>query len=302
MKYLSNMVLSDLYAELTVSLIIPTRNAAPVLEDCLKSIASQSYPHIEVIIVDNYSTDETREIGKRYGGKVFVGGPPPPHNDFFTAPIQRKMGAKHASGHFLFFVDADMILDKELIRECVRRCVQGVDVVMIPEISFGEGFWSKCKISERRCYFNQSFGDQIIQASRFIKRSVYESIGGWDEDVGSLDDWDITARLRARGFRFSRSGHHILHNEGRLTLRRLALKKYKMGKGANPSRYLSSGGKSFTMIIEQLTPFRIFTLLRKLPNINSNVLEIFGIILMKIIEGLAFLLGLAVSKLPRLTR
>jgi len=276
--------------------VIPTRNAASTLETCLRSIGLQSYLDIEVIIADNYSKDETREIGEKYGGKVILCGPPPPYNDFFTAPVQRKLGAMYASGNFLFFVDADMILERELIEECVKRCLSGTDAMVIPEISFGEGFWSRCKIYERACYFDRLFSDQIIQSCRFIKRSAYKSIGGWHGDVGGLDDWDITVRLRALGFRLSRTDRHIFHNEGHLTLSMLALKKYNMGKGASPSKYLSSGGKTFGMITEQLTPFRIFMLLKRLPKINKSITGILGVALMKTVEGLAFVAGLAASK------
>lgn len=279
-----------------ISVVIPTRNAASTLDACMRSVVSQSHPKIEVIIADNYSVDKTREIGKEYGAKVILCGPPPPLNNFFTAPIQRSLGATHAFGDFLFFVDADMVLERELIEECVEKCFGGADAIGIPEISFGEGFWSRCKTSERSCYFDRLFSDQNIQASRFIRRSVYESIGGWDKDVGFLDDWDITTRLRASGFRISRSDHHILHNEGRQTLRRITLKKYNFGKSADLSRYLSSGGKTFRMTLEQLTPFRIFTLLRRLPKINKNITEIVGVALMKTVEGLAFIAGLTVSK------
>jgi glycosyltransferase involved in cell wall biosynthesis len=94
-----------------VSVIIPTRNAAGTLRACLMSIKMQSYSSVEVIIVDNYSKDETRRIGEEYNAKVMICGPPPPFNDFFTAPVQRRIGAMHASGDFLFFVDADMILE-----------------------------------------------------------------------------------------------------------------------------------------------------------------------------------------------
>ena len=49
-----------------VSIIVPTYNSASTLETCLASLKSQSYPNIEIIIVDNYSTDDTLNIAKKY--------------------------------------------------------------------------------------------------------------------------------------------------------------------------------------------------------------------------------------------
>ena len=282
-----------------VSIIIPTRNAADTLEACLKSIKSQDYPSVEIIIADNYSKDGTREIGKKYGAKVVVCGPPPPHNNFFTAPIQRAIGATHASGEFLLFIDADMILEKGLIRECVEKCLKEADAIAIPEISFGEGFWSECKVLERTCYFHPLFKDQIIQACRFFKRSVYEVIGGWRKDVGFLDDWDITARLRASGFKMRMSKHHIYHNEGRQTLKKIALKKYNFGKGANFSAYLSSSKSGLKTILHQLTPFRILSILIRLPKVSRNLINIIGVVLMKSVEGLALIIGVISKALMR---
>jgi glycosyltransferase involved in cell wall biosynthesis len=279
-----------------VSIIIPTRNAAGTLEACLKSIKMQSYSNVEVIITDNYSKDETREIGREHGAKVMICGPRPPHNNFFTAPTQRRIGAQHATGDFLFFVDADMVLEQKLIKECLEKCIDGADAIAIPEVSFGNGFWSECKIAERKCYFEQSLSDQTIQACRFIERSAYESVGGWNESVGCFDDWDITMELRKHGFKIRLSDNRIFHNEGYLKLSKIIRKKYNMGKGANFLNYLSSGGKSFGTVSNQLTPLRIVRLLWKLPKVSRKISVIFGVVFMKLVEGIAFIVGLASSK------
>lgn len=208
-----------------VSIIIPTRNASEVLGDCLEAIRSQSYQNLEIIVVDNYSSDGTPQIAEQYGANIITAGPPPPHNNFFTAPIQRRVGADHAKGAFLFFVDADMILSRGLLEECVKECKNGVIAITIAEISFGTGFWAKCKEIERACYMN----DPRIEAPRFIRRSAYTLVGGWNESAGAFDDWDLAARLRARNLRIGYNmNNYILHHEGHLTLRSLFFKKYRM--------------------------------------------------------------------------
>jgi probable beta-1,3-galactosyltransferase len=54
-----------------VSVIIPTYNSSRTLEKCLKSIKNQTYKNIEIIVVDNNSIDNTKEIAKKYTGKVY---------------------------------------------------------------------------------------------------------------------------------------------------------------------------------------------------------------------------------------
>jgi glycosyltransferase involved in cell wall biosynthesis len=54
-----------------VSIVIPTKNSARTLEKCLVSIKNQAYENIEIIVVDNYSTDGTYEIAGKYTTKVF---------------------------------------------------------------------------------------------------------------------------------------------------------------------------------------------------------------------------------------
>lgn len=286
-----------------VSIVIPTRNAALTLGACLTSLKSQSYSNLEIVITDNYSLDETRDIGKKSGARIIVCGPPPPDNRFFTAPIQRKIGAEYASGDFLFFVDADMVLESELVEECIEKCSEEeADAVAIPEISFGEGFWSRCKILERACYFCHKI-DENIQAARFVERTAYESVGGWEEDVGGFDDWDITARLKAQGYKISYTSHRIFHNERQLTVRRIVSKKYNIGKGVSFSKYLSKSREaSFKRITIQLTPLRILVLLSRLASFSKNISDMLGVIFMKMIEGAAFFLGCFVSTLERKRR
>jgi glycosyltransferase involved in cell wall biosynthesis len=58
-----------------VSVIVPTKNSSSTLVKCLDSIINQTYRNIEIIIVDNYSADSTRDIAMHYTDKVFTLGP-----------------------------------------------------------------------------------------------------------------------------------------------------------------------------------------------------------------------------------
>lgn len=201
-----------------VSIIITTKNEARCIEDLLESIQKQSYSCIEIILVDNHSTDLTREVSKRYTPHIFTKGP--------ERSTQRNFGASKANGVYLLFLDADMTLGTSVIAECILK-MQGKNVaaVIIPEISFGTTFWAKVKAFERSFYV----GDDGIEAARFFRKSVFQSAGGFDEEITGPEDWELSDRVRGR-YSISRIKSHILHNEGSLGFFELMKKKYYYGK------------------------------------------------------------------------
>lgn len=89
----------------TISVVIPTFNEEKNIGRCLESIFRQSYPHdkLEVIVVDDKSTDKTVEIARRFPVKVIVSGKK--HGE-----ISKMIGFKKATGEFAIYLDADVEL------------------------------------------------------------------------------------------------------------------------------------------------------------------------------------------------
>jgi arabinofuranan 3-O-arabinosyltransferase len=101
--------------------------------------------------------------------------------------------------------------------------------VVIPEVSFGEGYWTACKALERSCYI----GDDTIEAARFFTRAAFDAAGGFDESIpAGPEDWDIHERVRGEGVRVGRTAARIWHDEGRLTLRQTMRTKFYYGTSA----------------------------------------------------------------------
>ena len=172
-----------------VSIVIPTRNSAKILENCLKSIKKQAYPNVEIIIADGKSSDNVREIAKKYDCRFFLYNPKI-REIFFDAPHKINYGASKAKGYFMYWLDADMELTKNLIRDAVSACEKGAGAVIIPEDSFGVGIWAAAKQLERRCYW----GDDTVESPRFFKKKVWNDVGGLEnikEELKEAVEWPL---------------------------------------------------------------------------------------------------------------
>src|SRR5690242_11687415 len=109
-----------------VSIIITTKNEENVIENLLKTVKAQTYKDIEVIVVDNNSKDSTKEIAKKFTKLVFDKGP--------ERSAQRNFGAGKATGTYLLFLDADMELEEDVVKQCVEVIAkEKVGGVIIPE-------------------------------------------------------------------------------------------------------------------------------------------------------------------------
>lgn len=202
-----------------VSIIITTKNSARTLEKCLISVKNQSYENIELIIVDNGSTDTTKEIARRFTDKVFDFGP--------ERSAQRNFGAKEAKGEYLLIHDSDIYFHKDSVSECVDLMKKNdCQAIILPEKSIGEGFWAKVKAFERSFYVDNDY----IEAARFFNRERYFEIGGHDENLTGPEDWELTVRMRKLGYKICRAKFFLEHDEGKLSLFGSVKKKKYYGK------------------------------------------------------------------------
>ncbi len=209
-----------------VSIVIPTKNSAEFLEATLRSIQKQRYKPIEILIIDGNSTDNTFPLAKKYHSKVFAYAPTM-RAGTFDAPFKRNYGVRKAKGTYVYCVDADMELQPDVVGQAVRLCEGGNAAVIVPEDSIGVGLWARAKKLERRCYW----GDDLIESPRFFRKQAWEEVGGVDESlVSGRDDGDLHQKILEHGYTVGRTKDMVLHNEGKLTVKRLFFKKVMYGK------------------------------------------------------------------------
>ncbi|MEI7792469.1 MAG: glycosyltransferase [Candidatus Berkelbacteria bacterium] len=225
-----------------VSIIIPTKNSAEYLSRCLKSVRNQTYKNIEIILVDQNSTDNTVDIAKKFDCHIFCINANERCDQF-------NFGVKKSTGQYIYIIGSDFVLDAQVVEQAVAKCeIEGYDALYIhntsdPTISV----WSKIRKFERDMYR----GDDLNVAARFFKRDVYVKLGGYDEKLVAAEDYDLHNRLIKAGYKVTTIEAEETHIGEPKTIKEVFDKHYYYGKtlGQFMAKNEEVGAK-------QLTPIR----------------------------------------------
>lgn len=173
-----------------ISIIIACKNNSEYIEKCLESVKNQTYKNWELIIVDNYSTDGTFDIAKKYTNKVFQIGP--------ERSTQFNFGFSKSSGELIYRIGAEFLLDSDVLEKCLKKIEKGYDALAIHNRSIGNSIWARVRYLERESYRN----DKDIVAVRFMKREVFKNVGMFDETMVAGEDFDLHNRIVRAGYKW----------------------------------------------------------------------------------------------------
>ena len=221
-----------------VSVIIPTYNSAHFLPTTLDSVIAQTYKNLEVVIVDDGSTDETKEVVSKYSSCMNLKYIIQPHSGGPSRP--RNRGIKESSGDFISLFDSDDIMLKDKVERAIRFLTRfrHIGLVFTDFVNFDEetGFSSrrflhaysrflaidkeegqkKCYIISRTSAFETLFYENYIATpSVVIPRDVLSEVGYFNDHVTSGDDRDMWFRISRKydiGFIDMVSFHRRVHN------------------------------------------------------------------------------------------
>lgn len=246
----------------------------------------QTYKNLEVIVVDNCSTDRTGLIAHRYGARVYVRGP--------ERGAQVNFGVRKARGKYVYRVDGDFILQSGVISEAVESCEKsGYDAVVIhntsdPTISF----WARVRKMERDCYKN----DESNVAARFWNRRVFSILFGFEETLVAGDDYDFHNKLVESGFRIGRIEAHEVHLGEPKNIAEVFQKHYYYGKSI--SRFVRRNPRR---AVVQLSPFRR-AFVRGVPNLLGDPTVALGFVIYQSVRYVAATIGMTVARLDELLK
>lgn len=178
-----------------ISVIIPTYNEEATIHYCLESLFKQKDSDFEVIVVDDGSTDNPiRQLAEKNKNLRYF------EQDHKGPGSARNLGAKHAQGDILVFVDADMIFDQNFLFELTKpikdKLTKGT-FTKSEYVSNWDNVWAKC------WNYNQGIKEKIripkeypntAPVFRAILKSEFERVKGFDS-IGYTDDWTLSRKL-----------------------------------------------------------------------------------------------------------
>jgi len=178
-----------------VSIIIPCFNVSDFIEDCIKSALNQSYGHIELICIDNGSTDGTLEILKRYEaeGKVQLLIQP-----IKGAPAARNMGWKASQGEWIQFLDADDLLEPNKISHQIKLVMHSPDTALVVgdylKVDLDTGVEIEFKADQEVWKGLLQNGLGITSANLF-RKDLVQKVNGFDTTLRSSQEYDLMLRI-----------------------------------------------------------------------------------------------------------
>ena len=138
-----------------VSVIVPVYNSIGCLERCVRSLCAQTYTNLEILLIDDGSTDGTGELCERLAAdeRILVR-----HKENGGASSARNLGLSLASGEYIGFVDSDDYVDAYVYGELARALEEG----KYPVRRFPETRWTKREDGCRMCAFRRKRSDSVI--------------------------------------------------------------------------------------------------------------------------------------------
>lgn len=249
-----------------ISIVIPVYNNASRLHKCLDSIKNQNYPlhKVELIIIDNESTDGSDEIAKKFADKFIV------QNDQKNPYISRNIGIKMAKGDIIVLLDSTCVASTNWLSSGTNLILAGADVVagkVIFEISknydLGELFDSLYNINNKR---NVEKNGTAKGLNLFCKRAVFDKIGLFPGKSRSGEDVLWTKTVSRSGLNLMYCDEAAVSYPSRNT-GQLLKKQWRVGRG-QPYIWASEGNllkKAIIEITKKLfppNPFEILTRIR----------------------------------------
>lgn len=231
-RYRTMTLRKDAYSTLPdpmplVSVIVPARNEEKTIGKCLISLIEQDYPNIEIIAVNDNSTDRTaaiiEDIREKDTRVQLVDGEDLPPG-WMGKNFAVYQGVQHAKGEYLLFVDADEWFNPRCISRTICYALEhGSDLLILMPGAVRKGFWERLifpvytqitwstlpfsLLEDNRSHANLGGGPYLL-----FKREAYEDIGGHERIRGEIvEDMMLVRAIKKSGLKLSYLfGHELL--------------------------------------------------------------------------------------------
>lgn len=200
-----------------ISVCVPARNEERNIDACVEALLAQTYPNLEIIVVNDHSTDATPEIIERYARqddrlRIVTGADLP--QGWAGKPHALYQAAAAAHGEWLCFVDADTFLAPQALASCYARAIETrADLFTILTFQIMGTFWEKTVLPLVMTALSTGFSPRRVNDPKrkdaiangqfiLIKRSVYDAIGGHERIKDQIvEDKAISEQVKWNGYR-----------------------------------------------------------------------------------------------------
>lgn len=185
-----------------VSVIIPTYNRGDLISDTIDSVLAQSFQDFEILVVDDGSTDNTREVLKKYAGKITY------LNIVHTGlpAAARNAGLKQAKGKYVAFLDSDDIwMPEKLAKQvAVLENYPEIDLVCSNAYIYRENeeqkkelYLKDVQVKNGNVFARLLKDNFIINSSVLVRRSAIDRTGAFSEnpELRALEDYDLWLKI-----------------------------------------------------------------------------------------------------------
>ena len=179
-----------------VSVVIPAHNQGSYVGDAIGSALAQTYSTLEVIVVDDGSTDDTRARLAPYGRQLRC-----VRQDWMGLSAARNVGIRHANGEWIALLDADDLWHPEKLEVQLRSASRLGEVAMVgspaasPEMPETLAPEPEARLLEVKDFLSWT---PLGPSSALLRRACLEEVGPFDESLTAVEDRDMWLRIAAR--------------------------------------------------------------------------------------------------------
>lgn len=186
----------------TVSVVIPVFDSERFLAEAIESVFAQRHAPLEVIVVDDGSTDETPDVAGRYGDAIRYY-----RQENRGTPAARNRGVELATGELIAFLDADDLYSPDKLALQLPRLEARPDTEIV--LGFRQYYMLEDDGTGFRKHMEPMMALQL--ACGLFRASVFSRIGPFDEGLRLTDDWNWFMRARELGVRLLIHRDVVLH-------------------------------------------------------------------------------------------
>jgi len=268
-----------------VSVIIPTYNSARTLAKCLESIKNQTYKNIEIIVIDNNSKDNTKEIAQKYTDFVF--------NKWPERTAQKNYGISKANGIYWLIIDGDMSIENELITDCVDK-IQNEKKwwwVCIPVVDTWSSFWTKVIAFERSFYKWTN-----IEAARFLDLGLVKKVW-WYKDIIFYEEFIVPQEIGKLWYNVKiHTEYNIYHDYDDFNFIKNLKKKFYYGKSLREYKNKTKEIWLENVGAEQMWVFHRYLIFLKNKRFYTKPILAISVLILKTLEFGAGAFGILFGK------